>query len=40
MIGFLPVANAHRVGVPLLLMHHAPERLVSIGTDNEKQGIP
>lgn len=37
MIGFLPVANAHRTELPLLLMHHASERLVSIETDNEKQ---
>lgn len=40
MIGCLACCKRLLDGVAVLLIHHAPERLVSIETNNEKQGVP
>ena len=39
MIGCLACGKRPLDWGPILLMRHAPERLVSIGTDNKKQSI-
>ena len=40
MIGYFACGKCPPGWVAAFADHHAPARLVSIGTDNEKQGIP